>query len=733
MEIGELNTTRVQGQNGVNAEEAHIPTPFSGTKVAEKHAVDDTIQQEEEDVPSNLYPFPELPGAVDEGTALTIRAILIGCCLGAVVSASNIYLGLKTGWTFGASLFGSILGFCILKPLSRISSPYLGGGYFGPKENLTVQTAATASGGLGIIFVGAVPAMYQMGLLSADPKNDIGKLITFSACTAYYGLFFAIALRKFYILKLKLIFPSPTAVAYVIRALHAGGAEAEANAKLQGRSLAISFTGAALWRVISQYAPGITWDFHPAWWIASTTSAKSLMAVESWSWYFELTPAFIGAGILSGVNASLSFFGGSVFAWGIIGPCIVKYQYAFGKPIGGDEYPLWVNYNSLSLKDPINKPSPRYWMLWPGVFIMLCASFAEVAMHGPVLFRGLKNAFWDSLAAVPQTRAFSEKHTEGQIREVSDDPRPKSEQVPWWAWSGGVILAVVFSCIVLALQYDVSPGITILSVILAFIFSFIAAQSSGATDINPVSTCAKASQLVLGGVTQGQGLHGFKAETINMIGGIVSGGAAAQSVDMLGDLRTGYLLSGSPLTQFIAQVFGSLCSVFLCCGFFILFSTAYPCIINVELADTCSFAAPSVAAWRAVALAVTATQFPVPKGSGICALVIGIFAVGLTVAKYTVIPERRRHLVPNMNAVGLAFTLPQTYYSTAMAVGAIASYIWLKRSAKTWNIYAYSIAAGLAAGEGIGGVVNALFQVIGIAGEEGRATSVGCPGNEYCG
>jgi uncharacterized oligopeptide transporter (OPT) family protein len=105
----------------------------------------------------------------------------------------------------------------------------------------------------------------------------------------------------------------------------------------------------------------------------------------------------------------------------------------------------------------------------------------------------------------------------------------------------------------------------------------------------------------------------------------------------------------------------------------------------------------------------------------------------LTIAKYTVIPERRRHLVPNMNAVGLAFTLPQTYYSTAMAVGACASYVWLKKSPKTWNVYAYSIAAGLAAGEGIGGVVNALFQVIGIAGEEGRGTNVGCPGNEYCG
>jgi len=39
------------------------------------------------------------------------------------------------------------------------------------------------------------------------------------------------------------------------------------------------------------------------------------MAVESWGWLIEFTPAFIGAGILVGLNVSLSFFGGSVIAW----------------------------------------------------------------------------------------------------------------------------------------------------------------------------------------------------------------------------------------------------------------------------------------------------------------------------------------------------------------------------------------------------------------------------------
>lgn len=89
--------------------------------------------EEEHEILDNKFPFPPLQGIPEEEQQISFRAIAIGCCLGAVVSASNIYLGLKTGWTFGASLFGSILGFAIIKPLSKYAPRYLGGGYFGPK------------------------------------------------------------------------------------------------------------------------------------------------------------------------------------------------------------------------------------------------------------------------------------------------------------------------------------------------------------------------------------------------------------------------------------------------------------------------------------------------------------------------------------------------------------------------------------------------------------------------
>ena len=45
------------------------------------------------------------------------------------------------------------------------------------------MSAATAAGSLGLLFTSGFPAAYQLGLLGASPKDDIGKLITFTFCT----------------------------------------------------------------------------------------------------------------------------------------------------------------------------------------------------------------------------------------------------------------------------------------------------------------------------------------------------------------------------------------------------------------------------------------------------------------------------------------------------------------------------------------------------------------------
>lgn len=58
-------------------------------------------------------PFDDLPE--ERSNILTLRALFVGLCCGALVNASNVYLGLKTGWTFTANLFG------VSKPIHALS------------------------------------------------------------------------------------------------------------------------------------------------------------------------------------------------------------------------------------------------------------------------------------------------------------------------------------------------------------------------------------------------------------------------------------------------------------------------------------------------------------------------------------------------------------------------------------------------------------------------------------
>jgi uncharacterized oligopeptide transporter (OPT) family protein len=234
--------------------------------------------------------------------------------------------------------------------------------------------------GTGILFVSAIPAMYSMGLLSDKPSQDIGKLIALTASAAFFGVFFVIPLRKYYIIKQKLTFPTPAATGYTIRALH-NAQNGAVVARKKSLALLYSFLVVFVFKVMTGYAPGILYDWHIGWTLFRL-GFTSIIALDNYGWWIEFTPAFFGAGMLSGLNASWSFFGGTVLAWGVIAPSLVKNGLAVGAHTS-DEFPELMSYTSLSFKDPdryIHSPSPRYWLLWPGVLVMLYVSLSPSSL-----------------------------------------------------------------------------------------------------------------------------------------------------------------------------------------------------------------------------------------------------------------------------------------------------------------------------------------------------------------
>lgn len=165
--------------------------------------------------------------------SFTSRSLLVGLLIGALITFSNTYFGLQTGWISTMAMPSALIGFSVFKVFSRhLSYP------FTPIENVLIQTVAGAVGTmpLGCGFVGVIPALEFLLKKGEDgPSGDGGtgeggplrlnlwKLMLWSLGVCLFGVVFAVPLRKETIIKEKLKFPSGTASALMLRVLHGRG------------------------------------------------------------------------------------------------------------------------------------------------------------------------------------------------------------------------------------------------------------------------------------------------------------------------------------------------------------------------------------------------------------------------------------------------------------------------------------------------------------------------------
>jgi uncharacterized oligopeptide transporter (OPT) family protein len=249
--------------------------------------------------------------------------------------------------------------------------------------------------------------MYQLGLLST-PEKDIPRLFTLGAISIFFGTFFAVALRKFSILQQRLPFPSGTATANLIRSLHIPHPDNTVRNML--RCLYISLAVSFIWKVGGSYAEGILQEWHVFYWLV-LNGCEGAQGGEDWRWIATLSPEFFGIGMLVGLNASISFLCGTVFTNGILGPIFQATGVTAGPP--------------LAMRAGAVPSTAKYWMLWPGVVCMICASFTDVAVNGKVIYLGLKATVLELYDNVRMRRGR-------RMEDAIEDPAPPEEQVPLW-------------------------------------------------------------------------------------------------------------------------------------------------------------------------------------------------------------------------------------------------------------------------------------------------------------
>ncbi|SCU96980.1 LAMI_0F08438g1_1 [Lachancea mirantina] len=158
---------------------------------------------------------------------ITLRGTVAGLGIGSLVLISNFQFGLQTGWVSMMSLPSALLACAIFRQLWPIfftnSEP------FTDVENVYIQSAAIAvgTGPLAFGFVGVIPAIEHFltpeesgGTRTSGERFTFVQLFIWSLALAFFGVFFAVPLRKQVIVREKLPFPSGSATATLIAMLN---------------------------------------------------------------------------------------------------------------------------------------------------------------------------------------------------------------------------------------------------------------------------------------------------------------------------------------------------------------------------------------------------------------------------------------------------------------------------------------------------------------------------------
>src|SRR5215510_1719840 len=154
-------------------------------------------------------------GRGDSMAQLTWRAVLIGSCLGGVLSLTNLYIGLKAGWGFGVAITACILSYAIWTGLLRIGvakTPMT------ILENNCMQSTASSA---GYSTGGTLVSAFAAYIIVNNQSMSVPLMLAWVFFIAVLGVTMAIPMKRQMINIEQLRFPSGIAAAETLRALHA--------------------------------------------------------------------------------------------------------------------------------------------------------------------------------------------------------------------------------------------------------------------------------------------------------------------------------------------------------------------------------------------------------------------------------------------------------------------------------------------------------------------------------
>jgi len=490
---------------------------------------------------NSVIPFIPASESLPE---ITLKAVILGFSLSALLAGANAYLGLKVGMTVSASIPAAVISMALLRLFRQHNI----------LENNIVQTAASAGEALsaGVIFT--LPALI---MLQYWTKFEFLPTLAISAAGGILGVLFTIPLRRALIVEAKLQFPEGVATAEVLKAGERGGEGARliGMAGLAGAFLKLCQTG---FKLVAGSAGG------------SVTVGGALFGIGS-----DLGVALLGVGFIVGLNIAVLVFAGGAISWFIGIPLFT----VFADP--AQIAAITNGAQGYAAAEEIWSAQIRYM----GVGAMAAGGlYALISLWGPVR-DGLRSSR-DALA---------------QMKMGGSDSIPRTERdtpihfVIIGTLAMAVPILIVFMSVIDQDALMISDGrfaamlafSVVFALVAGFIFSAVAGYMAGlvGSSNNPISGVTIATILTislillafLGSQTDfvvDTTKATAAAATAIMVGAVVAC-AAALAGDNLQDLKAGQLLGATPVKQQIMQMVGVVAAAIVIAPVLQLLFTAY--------------------------------------------------------------------------------------------------------------------------------------------------------------
>lgn len=617
-------------------------------QLSEEQVREWTLEQKDEWWLKNVYK--------GDMAQLTLRSGLTGALLGSVLSLTNLYIGIRTGWTLGVGITSVILSFAVFKLLSRVrvSSEMT------ILENNAMQSIATSAGYMTAPLMASISG-YMMVTNNIPPQWQVYCWIV---ALSLLGVLFAFPLKKRFINDEQLPFPEGYAAGVVLDNLHASDAK---EGLFKAKLLALGAGLSAFVEILRSET--IMGKFKlppiPHYWdeFIYKFATPNIMgtALKDLTIRLDSSIVMMGTGALMSLRTTSSMLLGGVINYFILAPYLIDQGIITG-----------VGFKNISL-----------WSLWGGAAMMTTASIYSFLASGNIL------GSFKSLTSKKEKKAHHDVL--------------KNIELPMMVSYIGVPVMGVVIVIMAHEFFGIDYWLGAMAIPLVFVFSIMAVKSTGLTAITPGGALAKMTQVVYSVASPGN-------VGTNMIAAGITSEVSLNASNLLMDIKPAYMLGGKPRQQAIGHVIGVFAGGLMSVPvFYALFKG------DISVFGTEQFPMPGAVVWKAVAEVLSTGLGALHDTSKIAVLIGGALGIILeilgkaTKGKFPISPI----------GLGIAFVLPFPDTLMFFIGSALFWALESRPKEKCSELYTKfvenreSTAAGVIAGGSIVGILILIFENLG--------------------